>query len=163
MLILPSLPPTSFPPAGEGSERLQYSFHLLVTLPVLIIAIIIAGVYLSFLTHDPHWLNRAGALIAAVAAPLIIVQILVEIRLEREKEAVDTRIRETNKHNWVEAPINKLKHRLEINNLQTKRSQILGRRLQVAIFVVVTVMIGELLHGFGDLIMCYGFGVCAIH
>lgn len=147
----------------EESERLQYTFHLRVTLPVLILTIIIAGIYLSFLTHDPHCLNRAGALITAIAAFFILVQISTEIRLEHEREAVDTRIRETMENNFLLTPLDDLARRLTEKKLQKERSRIIHDRLQVALFVVVAAMIGEILHGFGDLIMCYGFRVCAIH
>lgn len=144
-------------------SKTRYRFILQVASPALIIAIFFAGICLSFFTKDPHWLNRAGALIAAIAALLILVQISAEIRIEHEIEAVDTNIRVIPTNNSVLTPLEKLENKLALNQLLVKRSKILGRRLRVAFFVVVAAMIGEILHGFGDLIMCYGFGICAGH
>ena len=50
-------------------------FHLCVTLPTLVVITIGLGIVFSYLGNDPHWLNRAGALIAAIAAVAILVQI----------------------------------------------------------------------------------------
>lgn len=138
-------------------------FHLRVTLPAVVLSIIIAGVVLSFSTHDPHWLNRAGALVAAVAAIAVLMQISAEIRLEREREAVDIRIGVAEDRALPSTPLDDLEVRLTVNRLQVERSRITHERLQVAVFVVTAAMMGELLHGFGDLIMCHGFTVCAKH
>ena len=85
------------------------------------------------------------------------------IRLEREREAVDTRIGAAADGALPSTPLDDLEVRLTVNRLQVERSRITHERLQVAVFVVTSAMIGELLHGFGDLAMCYGFNVCDKH
>lgn len=144
-------------------RKRRHPFHLRVTLPAVVVCIIIAGVVLSFAKHDPHWLSRAGALIAAVAAVAVLMQISAEIRLEREREAVDARIGAAADGALASTPLDDLEVRLTVNRLQVERSRITHERLQVALFVVTAAMIGELLHGFGDLVMCDGFKVCREH
>lgn len=144
-------------------QKRRHPFHLRVTLPAVVLSIILAGGTLSLVTHDPHWLNRAGALIAAVAAVAVLMQISAEIRLERDREAVDTRIGAAADGALASTPLDDLEIRLTVNRLQVERSRITHQRLQVALFVVASAMIGELLHGFGDLAMCHGFKVCDKH
>ena len=144
-------------------RKRRHPFHLRVTLPAVVVSIIVAGGVVSFATGNPHWLQRAGALIAALAAIAVLMQISAEIRLEREREAVDTRIGAAADGALPSTPLDDLEVRLTVNRLQVERSRITHERLQVAVFVVTSAMIGELLHGFGDLAMCYGFNVCDKH
>jgi hypothetical protein len=142
--------------------KIRHPFHLRVTLPATVVLVILLGVCLSFYTHDPHWLNRSGALIAATAAGAILLQIKAELQLELEKERLAT----PSARNLAPGPTTPLgrkeiqltTHRIEFQIAQLSRS-----RLVVAAFVVASAMLGELLHGFGDLLMCYGFSVCASH
>lgn len=144
-------------------RKRRHPFHLRVTLPAVVLSIIVAGGVLSYAMGDPHWLQRAGALIAALAAVAVLMQISAEIRLEREREAVDTRIGAAADGALASTPLDDLEVRLTVNRLQVERSRITHERLQVAVFVVTSAMIGELLHGFGDLAMCHGFNVCDKH
>ena len=47
----------------------------------------------------------------------------------------------------MSTPLDDLEVRLTVNRLQVERSRITHERLQVAVFVVTSAMIGELLHG----------------
>jgi hypothetical protein len=60
-------------------------------LPAGVVIIIAIFVVISFVTHNPHWLNRGGALVAACAAGAILVQIILEIDFERRRHALENR------------------------------------------------------------------------
>lgn len=65
------------------------SVHLRLTWPALVTALILGGGWLAWLTHDPHWMNRAGALVAAAGAAAILLQISTEMRLEEERARLE--------------------------------------------------------------------------
>jgi membrane protein YdbS with pleckstrin-like domain len=90
-------------------------------------AITIIGMYLSFVMHDPHWMNRAGALIVCVESIIVLVEFHRRVRLRR----VEEKFGRTNPYITMEAI------RAEKNLI------ILGVSMVVA---------GEFLHGFGDLV-----------
>jgi hypothetical protein len=128
----------------------------------MIVLIVAAGVTLSLITRDPHWLNRAGALIAGCAAAAILLQIKAEMTLEHEREDLQHQAinaRETE----VTAPLDALELRLTLKRLQALRMQVENRRLVVASYVISGAMLGEVLHGFGDLVMCHVLSVCTPH
>jgi hypothetical protein len=137
--------------------------HLRLTLPALIMLIIAGGVWVSFLTYDPHWLNRSGALVSAVAAGAILLQIRAELQLEVEADRVDSELEALDLRSSGGMPIDILASRLSVNRLKLQGARISQQRLVLAMFVVSSAIVGELLHGFGDLLMCYLFCVCGSH
>jgi len=136
------------------------SVHVRLTWPALVTALVLGGGWLAWFTHDPHWLNRAGALVAAAGAAAILLQISTEMRLEEQRARLELqadRVRE----DAGSGPMETLELRLELKRLERYRSALAKRRLVIASYVVSIAMLGELLHGFGDLLMCHAFGVCA--
>jgi len=130
-------------------------------LPVVVAGLTAFGVLMSFGTGDPHWLSRAGALIAAVAAGAIIVQIVIEIHLEGKRSALEDRV-----HNLQDeaqaTPLDDLASRLSAKRLEVHSGRLSRERLIVAAYVVGAAMVGEVLHGFGDLWMC-AWLLCQAH
>jgi hypothetical protein len=134
--------------------------HVRLTWPALVTVLVLGGGWLAWYTHNPHWLNRAGALVAAAGAAAILLQIRTEMRLEEERAALELQT-ERAREAAVTGPVESLELRLELKRLETRRSALARRRLTIAGYVVSMAMLGELLHGFGDLLMCHAFGVCA--
>jgi hypothetical protein len=66
---------------------------LRVALPLAAALVVVGGAWIARVTGEPHWLKRAGALIAAIAAGAIIVQIIVEMRLEHQRGEIDHAVR----------------------------------------------------------------------
>jgi hypothetical protein len=118
---------------------------------------------MSFHTHDPHWLNRAGALLAAIAAGAILLQIKAELQIEKAREALIKQAKAPQTHQDIITPLDALEARLIANRAEFRGAELARARLTVALFVIGTAVVGELLHGFGDLLMCFVFAVCASH
>jgi hypothetical protein len=101
--------------------------RLFIYISVLVAAAIVwLGARLATATGDPHWLNRAGALIVCVESLLLLVEFYRRNRLRQiEEEAGD-------------------------DNPYIARESMRAERQLIAIGVSMAVA-GELLHGFGDL------------
>jgi hypothetical protein len=137
------------------------TFHIKITLPIIVVVFVVFGFWMSLYTQDPHWMNRSGALVAAVAALAILLQIRAELRLEHEREELDAKRRNGRGIQEIATPLDDLEDRLAVNRLEIRKRQIAQRRLAVASFVVASTILGELLHGFGDLLVCHSVAVCA--
>jgi hypothetical protein len=133
--------------------------RIAIVLPLLIIAMVAVGVGLGLATRDPEWLKRSGAAIAAVAAGAILLQIRVELKIEQRRRNLE---KETGRAEEVDrsSPMGALEARLTVGRIERMNAELTTTRLKVAGFVVACAMIGELLHGFGDLVMCSVFAVC---
>jgi hypothetical protein len=83
------------------------------------------------------------------------------MQVETEREHLATKMNSINQDATVTTPLDELEIRLALNRIERGKAQLSRRRLAVAAFVVSGAMLGELLHGFGDLLMCFSFGVCA--
>jgi len=142
-------------------QAYSHPVHLKITLPILIGIAVVGGGWLSVVRGDPQWLNRSGALVAGIAAAGVLLQIRAEMQVETEKEHLATKMNSISQDATVTTPLDELEMRLTLNRLEREKAQLARRRLAVAAFVVSGAMLGELLHGFGDLFMCLGFDVCA--
>jgi hypothetical protein len=141
----------------------DHTVHLKFTLPILILLIVSGGVWLSIHTDEPHWLNRAGAVVAAIAAGSILGQIKAEMRVEEERARVESQKNAVSQKTPPTTPLDELANSLAVKRLELQKARLSHQRLVVAAFVVCSAMLGEFLHGFGDLFMCFVFAVCASH
>ena len=133
-----------------------------IVLPFLIVGLMAVGVWLSISMHDPHWLNRSGAAIAAVAAGAILLQIRVEVKIEDRRKKLQEEAARTEEVDRS-TPVGALEAKLAATRIERRHEALTTTRLMVAAYVVGCAMIGELLHGFGDLLMCSILAVCAAH
>jgi hypothetical protein len=134
----------------------RYLLYLRYVVPILVFVTVLAGVFVSLHTNDAHWLNRSGALVAAIAAAAILLQVKAEAGIDSEPVSAPAR----NATAQPLLPIEELAGRLAI---EQDRARLLRLRLSIVAFVVTSAMFGELLHGFGDLIMHVVFGINATH
>ncbi|WP_157202009.1 hypothetical protein [Massilia sp. Root335] len=128
-----------------------------------VVVIIVCSLIAAQHTGDGHWVNRGGAGIAALGAASILPQIMEEMRLEDEARELEEK---HGQRNWNPVPrtrIEELESELAAKALKEKMSRVRGERLYIASRVVVTAMIGELLHGGGDLAACSLLIACAAH
>jgi hypothetical protein len=89
------------------------------------------GAWLAFVTKEPEWLNRAGALIVCTESLVVLGEFLRRTRLQKLEETYPDNVY--------------LRH-------EARRAE-----KQIVILAVVIAIIGEFLHGFGDLIMTFVF------
>ena len=133
-----------------------------IALPLSVVGLVLGGIGLSVSTHDPEWLKRSGAAIAAVAAGAILIQIRTELTIEAKRKSLDE---ENARAESVDRtmPIGALEAKLAMRRIELKQAGLTTMRLVVAGYVVTCAMIGELLHGFGDLLICSLLSICASH
>lgn len=133
------------------------------SLPVLVLLVILLGVVLAKLTGDPYWMNRCGAVVAAVAAGSILFQLKIEVELEVEEASLRSASQTTNLDLDGAMPVDILASRLSVGRLDLQVARIARHRVVVSKFVAATAILGELLHGFGDILMCWLLCLCRGH
>lgn len=128
----------------------------------VVLLVFALSVFMAQHTGDGHWVNRGGAVIAAIAAGSIVLQIMIEMGLEERQRELDAQ-------NDLPSPVSARPSPIErLSLILTKKAvaeQSLGlkrQRLRVAFRVVVAAILGELLHGLGDVVAC-GFITCLPH
>jgi hypothetical protein len=126
----------------------------------LVCVIISFGGFLSVSTGDPHWLDRAGAAVAAFSAGAVLYQIIVEVKIEEQRGKLSEDMHRIEEGLDQLSPIGLLETRLVRKRMERMQSTLIHDRLRVATFVVIGAMVGEALHGFGDLIACRVLHVC---
>jgi hypothetical protein len=102
--------------------------RLMVLLVIGIAAIAITGgVAMATVTKDSHWVNRSGALVVASESLLLLAELTRRTRIRRIEEE------HGGKNPYV--------------SIEASRAE---RRLIV--IAVATIVVGEIVHGFGDLL-----------
>ena len=119
------------------------------TLPILVGVVIIGGVFIAGVTDDSHWMNRAGALVSAIAGCAILWQVAFEVGLDSEARLLPTIANSSESKSAL--PMSDLGRTLEANRLEERHHELHRARIRVSRSVIVFAVIGELLHGFGDL------------
>jgi hypothetical protein len=83
-----------------------------------------------------------------------------EVKIEEKRKALEV---ETDKAGEVDrtSPMGALEARSAERRIERQHGELTSMRLRVAGYVVACAMVGEWLHGFGDLLMCSILVVCA--
>jgi hypothetical protein len=116
-----------------------------------IVLTVCLGAIASVWMQDPRWLERAGATVSALSAGAVLFQIVTELRIEEERTRLVTEMHRSEECDQA-SPLGVLEGRLIRKRVEQMQSALVKARLRVAAFVVTGAMIGELLHGYGDLI-----------
>jgi hypothetical protein len=115
--------------------------RLLIFISVLLaVTTVGAGYYLVCLTHDPHWMNRSGATVVTLGGIVAVVDFFRRGRLQKLLHG-------NAKIDNESTPINEVTAR-RILELEIRRAE-----RHVLAVAVIMAMAGELLHGFGDLLV----------
>jgi hypothetical protein len=101
---------------------------------------------------DPHWLNRGGALIAAGAALAGYLQIRLDIAAEKLRQRAEQQA-DADEESMGAPPIEALERRIRGAARSAFTSRQEAERLRIGSTVVGVAAMGELLHGFGDLLL----------
>jgi hypothetical protein len=96
-------------------------------------------------TGDPHWMNRAGAAIVATEALIAIAEFLRRERLDKVRHTTSMSRGRGTGGEELEFDASRVLHILE--------DEIRRAELHVLVIAMLLAMIGEVLHGFGDLLL----------
>ena len=129
---------------------------------VLVVVIMAISLAISFAVHDPHWLNRGGAFIAACSAVAGYFQIRSEIGIEIERHKLEDGPHEVDNDLQI-GPLGQLAGSLKHQKIKHQTSWLTEERLKIAASVVLCASFGELLHGFGDLLFRLFFASYFLH
>ena len=139
------------------------SLWIVVALPCIVLVTLAAGVAAARETGDPHWLNRSGALVSALCAAAILIQVLIEISVEhRLSAATIARTRVPTEETLID-PLSRVETRIRLARIEHRERLLVRTRLRVVLVVVGGAIVGELVHGFGDLGACMWLIHCAPH
>ena len=113
------------------------------------IALAAGGVVMAVMCDDAHWVNRAGAAIVALQG----VAAIIEFGRRRRLQKVTASLARDERAGGLEFPVGDRDPKLQV-----KRTAIVAaeadRAERTAFDVVVGLaVLGELLHGFGDLLL----------
>lgn len=130
------------------------SRRLIVGLLCAMAGAFVAGVVLVLRTGDAHWMNRSGAFISALAAAAILFQVLVEISIEHKVSAgAIAKSRLPHEADLID-PLDKIEGRIKMARIEENQRLLTNARLRVVMTVISCAILGELMHGFGDLLAC---------
>lgn len=122
-------------------------FHLLIAAAILLCV----GASLAWWLSDPHIVQRFGALIAGMAALFVFVQASFEIFLEKEKQRLEEE--RTTRLWWSYfIPPDLIKRAAAVRHEQAL-SSFVSMRMRFVLIVSLTAFVGEVVHGFGDLLI----------
>jgi hypothetical protein len=121
------------------------------------IAIMVVFFVLAYIYHDPHYVNRGGALLAAFAASLVLYEAFFE---EKAKVVLGARPETTNGGgNGAKladlSPRAGLARRLALRKWRSKEQEFNEVRFGLIFLSGVLAVIGEVFHGFGDILFKY--------
>lgn len=116
---------------------------------ILLIASLIGTLgYWSIALHDTHYMNRFGSLVVCVSLCVAAVQFLFERRSERRLESADT---VDPLDRLVQAAFGNTPKRLK----QRWRRTYDNNRGWLFVYSVCFGIVGELLHGWGDILLLH--------
>ena len=116
-------------------EKVGIAFSIIIA-----ISLVALGVILSKCLSDHHWMNRAGAGIVALEGGIAILEFFRQRRLKTNQAKLI--------QSWEKKKGEELNnHKKEILNSEIEKSE-----FHIIIIAAILAFIGEILHGFGDLI-----------
>ena len=116
---------------------------------VLEVVLIVLGFISAVARCEPHAFDRIGAMITACAAALVVWQIAMEMALETERHATAV----SDGSPGLSPIMVRALARAAASIRRRDERHYRYMRLRVAAFVAVNAVLGEIIHGFGDLLV----------
>jgi hypothetical protein len=137
------------------SERLvRSSIFSWQNFAMLAAGLVIVGLVVSLMTKNSHYLARFGTLVAAIGAVLVVLQIRFDIAVEREFQDLLRRL--DYEDSSISSPVlDEVAGRIRQQSKLKAHEEVKAARTSAAIIVATITAAGELLHGWGDVLMHY--------
>ncbi len=116
------------------------------------IALTALGVGCSYLFSDVHYIQRFGAIISGTAALFVVLQVIFELKLEGEKALLEEQKTDDINFNLF-GPKRELALDLLDERTKNKINELRRRRMRFVFVVAACAFYGEIIHGFGDLVI----------
>jgi len=117
-------------------------------------AVLIIFWLISYLGGNPHLFQRSGALVAALGAIIVVLQLLDEIKFEEERsKMLAIAEQETKNISSQLVGSQEVESRLRQRVYRSRAEVLRQRRIGTAVAASVCVFFGELVHGYGDLMV----------
>jgi hypothetical protein len=116
---------------------------------IFALLVLVASLALAGYTADPHWCQRGGALLAAIAAFMAIFEASIEHNFRQF-----TATRTTQARDMAAAAENSLSmiERVRLAKFRSRSKKLSHDKLRAVFWISSIAVVGELFHGFGDLI-----------
>jgi hypothetical protein len=121
-------------------------FHLVLVAACLLIT----GILVARWLNDVHVVQRFGSLISGAAALFVFGQVSFELALEKEKEQLQTQ--KTQRMLWDYFVPRELLEATAEGRRGEAINTLVRRRMRFVLVVALTAMVGEIVHGFGDIL-----------
>jgi hypothetical protein len=125
-------------------------FHLLI-LTALFAAL---GLFLAWHFNDGHIFERFGALICGTSAVFVILQVVYEIHLDEQRKGIEQRDQIDSQARLSKGMFLPRSLLIRVGQAINKRAleEIHSRRMRFVATVAIATFVGEIIHGFGDLL-----------
>jgi hypothetical protein len=117
---------------------------------VVNIAILITFWIFSYALGNPHLFQRSGALVAALAALLVILQLVDELQFEEQRKVLE---QDRMKSGIPVAGTPDVEFRVRQKIYRSQVGALARRRIGTAFLAAICAVLGELVHGYGDLLV----------
>jgi hypothetical protein len=117
---------------------------------ILAVFVVVASFVLAFVTDDPHWCQRGGALIAAIAAFSAVFEASVEHEFRRHSASKVGRVSSLAGVDGS-SPATMI-DRIRSARFRSRSSALSYDKLKAVFWISSIAVLGELFHGFGDLL-----------
>jgi hypothetical protein len=135
----------------------RHTKSIVLGLPIFVAGVIVAFAAISLITREPHVLNRGGALAAACSAGAVFFQIISEMRIEKNRKALENRAEKEDEPASL-SPVSRLTGKLKERQRERQDLHLTEERLLIARSVILCAFAAELVHGFGDLAVTWLLG-----
>lgn len=119
---------------------------------VLVLAV---GFASALVADDSHLFQRFGALLTSLSAFGIMLQLVLENKIHCSKEAYKARISEVGTTRKPSTNIDDVAKTISLNAAAVELTKLESERFRVVASFAASAGVGELIHGFGDLLFLF--------
>lgn len=119
------------------------------------LVVVFGSVWTAVATDDPLWVNRCGALLTAFSGALVVYLAFFEEKVKAVLEDKHNRVSDHDELSLV-SPRAKLEERIRDRQWKTQETMFSARKLVLICVNSLIAISGEIIQGFGDLLLKAG-------